>query len=224
MLSCSPLTTCAGITRNTAIGPLRSRAAFTRKRARPPISYAKSESPVSFHSPRLRSGMTDRSMTSSWSDESGAVAWRFISPWVRNTGGSPTRRCRSDEADWTSALSSSPRARSAARYCGAAKSPGNPAGGAGAAGAGAAAGPAAAARRDPVVAGALAGRVVSTIGAAGVAQRLRGRGGFAAGPRRLIDGRHHCGQASHVGYDPHAHEAPVGCVVELRLRHLIDVV
>src|SRR2546425_7735343 len=59
--------------------------------------------------------MTAKSINSSCSVLSGGVAWRFISPCVRNTGGSPTRRCRSEEADCTSFLSSSPRARSAPR-------------------------------------------------------------------------------------------------------------
>src|SRR5439155_11427441 len=89
---------------------------------------------------------------------SGGVAWRFISPCVRNTGGSPTRRCRSEEADCTSFLSSSPRARSAPLYCVTPKSPGRPA--------------------DEVVAGAVAG--VSTMGAAAMAEGFGGRGGGAA--------------------------------------------
>src|SRR2546427_7713835 len=114
---------------------------------------AKSESPVSFHSPRLRSGMTDKSIISSCSEDTGGVACRFISPCVRNTGGSPTRRCRSDDVDCTSALSSSPRARSAPLYCAAAKSTVPAAPGAGA----------------------------STIGAAAIAEGLGGRGGGAAG-------------------------------------------
>src|SRR2546426_6938243 len=54
-----------------------------------------------FHSVRLRSGITARSISSSCSGFTGGVAWRFISPWVRNTGGSPTRRWRSEEFDWT---------------------------------------------------------------------------------------------------------------------------
>src|SRR5207249_1572930 len=66
MPSCSTETTCAGITRNTASGPLRSRAAFTRKRASPAISSAESESPVSFHSVRFRSGILASSIPSSW--------------------------------------------------------------------------------------------------------------------------------------------------------------
>src|SRR5690242_13415643 len=74
--------------------------------------------------------MTASSISSSCWVLSGGVFWRFISPCVRNTGGSPTRRCRSDDAELTSALSSSPSARSAAVYCGAAKSTGRPAGGA----------------------------------------------------------------------------------------------
>src|SRR2546429_506591 len=90
---------------------------------------------------------------SSCSDDSGGVACRFISPCVRNTGGSPTRRWRSDDADCTSALSSSPRARSAPLYCGAAKSTVPAAPGAGA----------------------------STIGAAAIAEGFGGRGGGAAG-------------------------------------------
>src|SRR2546426_10074015 len=83
-----------------------------------------------FHSVRLRSGITARSISSSCSGFTGGVAWRFISPWVRNTGGSPTRRCRSEEFDWTSALSSSPSARSAVLYWPAAESTAKPAGGA----------------------------------------------------------------------------------------------
>src|SRR5207302_4017592 len=52
----------------------------------------------------------------------GPPDWRVISPWVRNSGGSPTRRCRSDDLDCTSARSRSPSVRSAAWYCAAAKS------------------------------------------------------------------------------------------------------
>src|SRR6266516_51692 len=66
----------------------------------------------------------------------GPPDWRVISPWVRNRGGSPTRRCRSDDLDCTSARSRSPRVRSAAWYCPAAKSAGRPAGAAGAGGGG----------------------------------------------------------------------------------------
>src|SRR6266702_4478629 len=69
-------------------------------------------------------------ISSSCSPVTGAADWRVISPCVRNTGGSPTRRCRSDELDWTSAFSSSPSVRSAALYWGAAKSSGRPVGGA----------------------------------------------------------------------------------------------
>ena len=119
------VTTLAGITRKTATGPLRSRAALTRKRATPAISYAKSQSPVSFHSPRLRSGMIDSTSISRSFTLSAGPACRLISPWVRNSGGSPTRRCKSELAELTSARSSLPSFCSAASYCEEANSPGN---------------------------------------------------------------------------------------------------
>src|SRR5881628_711591 len=73
--------------------------------------------------------MMASSMSSSCSTAIGGAPWRFISPWVRNSGGSPTRRCRSDDFDCTRARSRSPSVRSAAWYCGAATSRGSPAGG-----------------------------------------------------------------------------------------------
>src|SRR2546428_5793297 len=73
--------------------------------------------------------MMATSMSSSCSTAIGGAPWRFISPWVRNSGGSPTRRCRSDDFDCTRARSRSPSVRSAAWYCGAARSRGSPAGG-----------------------------------------------------------------------------------------------
>src|SRR5437899_4480625 len=74
--------------------------------------------------------MMASSMSSSCSTAIGGAPWRFISPWVRNSGGSPTRRCRSDDFDCTRARSRSPSVRSAAWYCGPARSRGSPAGGA----------------------------------------------------------------------------------------------
>ena len=106
--------------------------------------------------------MTASNMSSSWSVVSGGVFCRFISPWVRNTGGSPTRKCRSDEADCTSALSSSPSARSAPLNCGAAKSAGMPAD---------------ASPRESFAPGA------STMGAAAITDGFGGRGEGAAGAR-----------------------------------------
>src|SRR5207249_10414516 len=43
-------------------------------------------------------------------------SWRRISPCVRNSGGSPTRRCKSELPDWTSARRSLPSLCSAALY------------------------------------------------------------------------------------------------------------
>src|SRR6266513_1566412 len=221
IFNCSTLTTWAGITRNTAIGPLRSRAAFTRNRASPAISYAKSESPVSFHSPRLRSGMPARSISSSCAVLIGGVSCRFISPCVRKMGGSPTRRCRSEEADCTSFLSSSPRARSAPLYWGAAKSAGRPA-----------------APRSPP--GWAASRPSApprwrTIGrprprgrdprrGRRLARRSRAFRGHRRGARGILDPRHNRRQPPPVRHDPHAHHTPVRYVLELGLRHLVDVV
>src|SRR5579859_1529996 len=107
----STVTTFAGITRNTPTDPLRSRAAFTRKRASPAISYAKSVSPDSRHSTRFRSGMIDSRRRSSCSPDRGSSPCRTISPWVRKIGGSSTRRWRSDDLECTSACSSSPSCR-----------------------------------------------------------------------------------------------------------------
>src|SRR5437899_7254054 len=73
--------------------------------------------------------MMASSMSSSCSIASGGALWRFISPWVRNSGGSPTRRCGSGDFDCTRARSRSPSVRAAAWYCGAARSRGSPAGG-----------------------------------------------------------------------------------------------
>src|ERR1700716_1083203 len=150
--------------------------------------------------------MTARSIISSWSDERGEVACRFISPCVRNTGGSPTRRCRSEEAECTSFLSSSPSARSAPLYCVAAKSPGRPLGGA---------------VTEVVSSGA------STIGAAAMAEGFGGSGGGAGGGRAarrpcvpagvVPDRRHHGRQPPHVGHDPHPHHAAVRDVLKLGL-------
>src|SRR5881275_1678317 len=134
--------------------------------------------------------MTARSISSSCSMLIGGVACRFISPCVRKMGGSPTRRCRSEEADCTSFLSSSPRARSAPLYCGAAKSAGRPAGG-GATGGGAGAG--------------TGGGGGGGGGARTHLDRRRGRcgRGFRWSSGCSIDGRHHRGQPPHVGHDAH---------------------
>src|SRR6185295_13892832 len=50
---------------------------------------------------------------------------RLISPWVRNSGGSPTRRCRSELLDCTRARSSLPSFCSAAWNSDDANSPGS---------------------------------------------------------------------------------------------------
>src|SRR5512143_853107 len=66
---------------------------------------------------------------------SAAPSCRAIWPWVRNTGGSPTRRCRSDDSLPTSCFRRATRRASAARYWSPANSPGNARGGGGSGGA-----------------------------------------------------------------------------------------
>src|SRR5213080_3521135 len=155
------------------------------------------------------------SISWSWSVLSGGPAWRVISPWVRNSGGSPTRRCRSDDLDCTRARSRSPRVRSAAWYCPGAKSAGRPAGGAAprlsAAGAGA--------RRWLGWGG---GGGAGGGGAGGGGSGGGGDAGLRLSGSRL--GRHHGGQPPHLGDDAHAHHAAVRDVFELGLGAGIDVV
>jgi len=103
MFSSSAVWTLVGITRNTAAGPFRSRSTLARNRARSRISYAKSVSLVSANSFLLRSGMMEKSSASISAMVSASMSGRrCISPCLRIRGGSPTRRCRSEEPDFTS--------------------------------------------------------------------------------------------------------------------------
>src|SRR5213083_2391125 len=157
--------------------------------------------------------MMASSISSSWSMLTGPPDWRIISPWVRNSGGSPTRRCRSDDFDCTSARSRSPRVRSAAWYCPAAKSAGSPLGATGAPALGAAAGAAAAGARGALdlegaaATGGLAVGAGAGAGAPGGGDGLRGSGALLWG--------HDGGQPPHLGDDAHPDHATVRDVFEL---------